>query len=1757
LETDSVELVIEADLEIEEVDGEPEPPASPQRRLPAPATLRPASDNLTVRADLSKLAEVQANKPKPPPPKSSAGRKASLPPPKRGAPKPAVAPPTAAAKSEDDDPRVARGRSIIEACEHELRRTKDDVQLARLHHEIGLAYEMLVGRTSGALEHYHLAIAKSPDLIPAIRGVRRLSIAASRRAGTSADKKAVDEALRMFDAELAVVSEPAVVAALYYEKGRLEASRGGLHLQAARRSLGRALEVEPHHLGALETSLRVCREANDDRGIDETYEKLASALEDDPRGRAAVLAARARHVEVKLNDADRAVELYERALQLDADAGGVQAALERILYAKKRWRELVTVLMRRVERAGDPRRAATALVEVATIQSEQLGDEDEAIASLVRASELAPADGLILDELARRHEARGETRPLASVLARRAELLEQPRERLGLLHRLGTLHERLRDHDGAIHWYARALDVDAAYVPSLRALGKLYSSKERYKDLVRMHLGAADAFTEQARKADAHARAAEIMEVHLHRGTSAIEHHARALALMPDLDGSFKALVRLYAAGRQHRELIDLYERAFDRAPHQDQKVTYLFKIAALQEDALADPGAAVGTYARVLELDARNLGAIHGSQRTAEAAEDWRGLVSALEREVELVPPADGARKVALLHRAGSIFDERLDDEAAALDRLRKAQSIDAKHPRVLASLGRLFHRRGRWKELFDVFGRELELAETTNEQVELAAKMGELAERELHDETVALERYRFAVGLDPRHRPSLAAMARLLEKQGEWRALCDVIQKQIAVADGGPDRARAAYRLGVVLETRVGDLPRAAKAYRDAIEAERDHAPSLAGLSRVLEATKAWEEAVAELRAQAERADDDQTVGESMLRAAEVLAERLGRTEEAVAALEEVRRRLDGERAALLRLGSLYEVTENWDRLARLYIERASRIEHPPARRTALISLAELVTERRVPGDHEPKKIYETVLGMKSDDRLALEGLDRLARDSLDPADTTSVATRRAELERDDAARAVEFVRAGDTLMQSDPAEAAGAFMRALELDPNSYVALRALGEIANVLDDPELRADVLRLEAQWTTDGDRAARLLVEAAAIARDELSNAEAAVTDLQRALDRGPDNAEAADDLDALLMGRGEVTELIDVLAKAARATPNKSRRLALWLRVAELQAGPPIDDVTAAIGSLERVVDLDPKATEPVLALAKLHTRNQSWKEAAAFYERVIKLGPNRAVAVESHLELARTWLQRLGDPERAGTHINALLDIQPGHREALLISVDLHIREAEYAQAEALATRLLRASTTGLERGQALAKLGALQLRNGERDKGRASLVEAVSEIGPRTEPGRRYRDEVGNAGATAEYAEALEKFLAAVEVDAAEDEDPGATYLELAKVHDTLGDVPRAVSALQRALRTREDDVDLRAALAERLTALGRYSEAEVQWRELISFDVSRASAWRGLARTLGHLQRPEEGRLALGPVVILGDASSEEVALAARGKTRPGLARPGSFGAEALQKISAGPVVEGRVIALLVAMHDVYGKVFAPDLGVYGLTVRDKIAPGTQHPLRAIVDRLAPAFGVERFDLYVHQVKHGLLVELGAVPSLVVPAYLGQLSEAQQVFMLSRALCHVARGVETAVRLGAEQLAVTLAATAKVFGHDQTRGLDEAVVDDMARRIGKAIPWIGKKSIEEAVTQYAAMPRLDTRAWLATLDKTATRAGAVLSGDVAGAADIIRRTDPHLHQLVGAELVAASAVIEDLMRFWLSSNAVELRAAAGMG
>jgi tetratricopeptide (TPR) repeat protein len=243
------------------------------------------------------------------------------------------------------------------------------------------------------------------------------------------------------------------------------------------------------------------------------------------------------------------------------------------------------------------------------------------------------------------------------------EATDDEAEKLTYTQRIARLYEEeLRDVDQAISWHERAVELDPTSLSSLQALSLLYRIRGAWPKLVEMCLQEARYTTDAERRADSHARAAEIYETRLNAIDEAIEQYQRSLNAMPDHPTAFKALARLLSDVQKPKELIQLYENALDRASG-SRAVSYLLKIAQIYEDALDEPALAAQTYKRILQQDSAHLTAVQAWQRSAARAHRPRDLLEALDYEIELTVERD--RLVALLHRAGEVLDEHLEDRA------------------------------------------------------------------------------------------------------------------------------------------------------------------------------------------------------------------------------------------------------------------------------------------------------------------------------------------------------------------------------------------------------------------------------------------------------------------------------------------------------------------------------------------------------------------------------------------------------------------------------------------------------------------------------------------------------------------------------------------------------------------------------------------------------------------------------------------------------------------------------------------------------------------------------------------------------------------------------------------------------------------------------------------------------------------------------------------------------------------------------------
>ncbi|MCC7534812.1 MAG: tetratricopeptide repeat protein, partial [Deltaproteobacteria bacterium] len=261
------------------------------------------------------------------------------------------------------DPESIRdaAEDLVRACEHELKESPSPRKSARLHYEIARTCEFVLGDARRAAAHYQEALKLDAEHLPTVRGARRIFIA----------RRAYAQALPLFDAEIRATAEPAAKAALLFEKARILEDQLGRRKEAREAQLA-ALELDRANLSLLlALELMLVADRDDPELLSRIYERQANAATADPRHRAALVVARARLAEHVKKMPDHAVELYETALRLDPDAPFALDELKRLHHQMRRWRDLVTVLVREAELATEAGERAMAYYRIGRIQAER------------------------------------------------------------------------------------------------------------------------------------------------------------------------------------------------------------------------------------------------------------------------------------------------------------------------------------------------------------------------------------------------------------------------------------------------------------------------------------------------------------------------------------------------------------------------------------------------------------------------------------------------------------------------------------------------------------------------------------------------------------------------------------------------------------------------------------------------------------------------------------------------------------------------------------------------------------------------------------------------------------------------------------------------------------------------------------------------------------------------------------------------------------------------------------------------------------------------------------------------------------------------------------------------------------------------------------------------------------------------------------------------------------------------------------------
>jgi len=230
--------------------------------------------------------------------------------------------------------------------------------------------------------------------------------------------------------------------------------------------------------------------------------------------------------------------------------------------------------------------------------------------------------------------------------------------------------------------------------------------------------------------------------------------------------------------------------------------------------------------------------------------------------------------------------------------------------------------------------------------------------------------------------------------------------------------------------------------------------------------------------------------------------------------------------------------------------------------------------------------------------------------------------------------------------------------------------------------------------------------------------------------------------------------------------------------------------------------------------------------------------------------------------------------------------------------------------------------------------------------------------------------------------------------------------------------------------------------------------------------------------------------------------------------------------------------------------------APSLERYGLTSRDRVTAKSNPALHEPKQQIAAIFGVD-FELFEHDLAEpALAIEPFEEPAVLVSHTVSALPHTQQVFVLGYAAALIATRLHAALALHPAELEATLVGAVRTVAPGfSLRGKGGGEIEEIRETVRKHHQRRWRKQLETGAEEVVALGTVDLAAWRYQAQQWGLRAAAVLADDLDASLDALRWVID-LPLARGRALVEASPAVRDLLRFWVSNRAAQVRAQTGI-
>lgn len=1457
-------------------------------------------------------------------------------------------------------------------------------------------------------------------------------------------------------------------------------------------------------------------------------EAAAEAVSIDGARAASLLYQAAEVCRWRLHAPERAVVLYERALDAAPAAAGESAkGLAEVASELRDWPRLARALEREASITSSPELAAASLVKLGQLREDMLDDLVGAETAFRAALEKVPTNRSALNALSRVAEAKGDHALRAELLERRLLLCTDVREAIAISLSLGSLYEEsLGSKDRAANHFRRVLAVTADEAPAFRALGRLLASTADWRGLADLYEREAKETPDPLHRVHCLFKIAELHEEKLGDDEAAIVAYRRVLETSPTYLPALRALGRLFARRQDWEALVGLYENEASATEDAGHAIGLLARTAELLEDKIGDPGRAVAAWRGILERSPDHLPALRALGRLHHRRGAWEDLVAVNLREAALT--RDPRVVAALLHKTGEVYEDRLTQPEDALRCYREALEHVPNYLPSMRSLGRLAASRGAWEEVIKTEEMEAEGTADPRRAASLLSSAAEHYETRLGDATRAIKAYERVLERVPTYLPALAGLARLYRREKRWEDLVRILDAAIPAMNRDPGAAVAllaqiagieGHQLGRDADAERR-LARAREGARNDLGVRREHEEYLAKNGSWTDLASAYAstaeaEVPGPMRAALYVRLGDLArklgaggPGEGTASAAGFYRAALGvdpASRAAAAALDALgretgdeRMRIEGASAAAVAASTLPERRAILAELAGLQ-ERAGDLAAAEGCWAAVVQIAP---------DAESWEALAGVAMRAGRAVAAAEALEKAIAAASDPADRERLTLSAANA----FAGARQWERAEALLAPALP-NAGPSLLLALERILEDRVAGMAA-------DGPEARttserlADVRKRLAAASLDPRRKTEISMRVATALSGTPGRGAEATALLEAVVASEPSGS--APQVDALrrlaeLYGaQGDAVREATALERIAESVKG-TERAQLLVRAGEVLRAV---DADRAILCWERAVAADVGAPGALQGLIELYRAREAWQPLLATWNRVIQATRDPKVAADAFYQKALILSERLNLHDKAEEHYKRALGADPNFIPALDRMVGVHRAAGRAAEARAALAALIARGPEGapetLERQVRLARLE----REGGDDVSALERLHAVMAGAPERID---VHEEILSILEARPEGPPLIAALRNAVMTAAE---PRKSELRrrLARALDTRFDDSTGALAEYRALvRVDPNDLDARAAIAAILSRKKETrADAILAHAALLKIDPLRVDSLSWLASVYEETKQHDKVLCVSGVLEHLGKATQEQKIFHADQIQRaPRAGSPGlkTIALEDRRALLFHPEARSNTADLLTKAGPYLWAGVVAEAGPPSA----RLGAGDRHPLRLRLDALRALFGAgdAAVDLVIAKAG-GAEVTLiaGETPVIRAGPGVAELSPAAQDFLLARAVFRVVTGwgpsrsaADVRADLWLAAAALDVHAPASSRPEEPSHG-NRTADPKRVRAVAKAIPRRLRKELGDPLAAFVARPQsFDVDGFVRGAERSADRAGVLAAIDAA--------------------------------------------------